>query len=168
MDNIEQHSVDGLSIDCESLIISLRRVPFNAFIMSRLLSDLAEAGINVDLISRTAPAKNTFDVSVILPEKELPKVRDIANNLGNDYKDIGIKINKSITRLHTQIFSIGNLYVFTSLLNSNHFKNPFILITSLRQNLVFYAIVCKWFYYIVSIHSQSVNKSGKYDIRLIS
>ncbi|MBQ3334446.1 MAG: ACT domain-containing protein [Eubacteriaceae bacterium] len=100
MDNIEQHSVDGLTIDCESLIISLRRVPFNAFIMSRLLSDLADAGINVDLISRTAPAKDTFDVSVILPEKELPKVRDIANNLGNDYKDIGIKINKSITRLN--------------------------------------------------------------------
>ena len=52
MVNIEKYPVDSLSIDCESLMISLKAVPFNKNIMSRLLDDLAAAGVNVDVISR--------------------------------------------------------------------------------------------------------------------
>jgi aspartate kinase len=100
MDKMESHSVDGLSIDCESLMISLKRVPFNNFIMSRMLGDLADANINVDVISRTAPVGDTFDVSVVVPEKDLPMVREIANDLGNDYSQIDITVNKNITRLN--------------------------------------------------------------------
>ena len=96
MDKMESHSVDGLSIDCESLMISLKRVPFNNFIMSRMLGDLADANINVDVISRTAPVGDTFDVSVVVPEKDLPMVREIANDLGNDYSQIDITVNKNI------------------------------------------------------------------------
>ncbi|MEG2419874.1 MAG: aspartate kinase, partial [Eubacterium sp.] len=81
---MESHSVDGLSIDCENLMISLKRVPFNNFIMTRLLKELAEADVNVDVISRTAPVNNAFDVSLIVLEKELHKVRDIANTLGEE------------------------------------------------------------------------------------
>lgn len=100
MPNIEKHPVDNLSIDCESLMISLKQVPFNKNIMSRLLDDLAAADINVDVISRTAPVSNTYDVSLLVPEKDLAKVRDIANDLGNDFKEIKITVNKHITRLN--------------------------------------------------------------------
>lgn len=100
MPNIEQHPVDSLSIDCESLMISLKQVPFNKNIMSRLLDDLAESGINVDVMSRTAPVGNTFDVSLLVPEKDLAQVREIANNLGNDFKEIKITVNRAITRLN--------------------------------------------------------------------
>ncbi|MDD4691939.1 MULTISPECIES: ACT domain-containing protein [Eubacterium] len=96
---MESHSVDGLSIDCENLMISLKRVPFNNFIMTRLLKELAEADVNVDVISRTAPVNNAFDVSLIVLEKELHKVRDIANTLGEEYPEIQISINQDITRL---------------------------------------------------------------------
>lgn len=96
---MEKHSVDGLSIDCENLMISLKRVPFNNFIMSRLLKELSEAGINVDVISRTAPVMDAFDVSIIVLENELEKVRDIVNTLGDEYPEIKITINKDITRL---------------------------------------------------------------------
>jgi len=100
MVNMESHSVDGLSIDCESLMISLKAVPFNNYIMSRLLAELAAVGVNVDVISRTAPVGDTFDVSMVVPEKELAKVIDITGNLGKDYGQIGIEVNKSITRLN--------------------------------------------------------------------
>lgn len=100
MPNIEKHPVDNLSIDCESLMISLKQVPFNKNIMSRLLDDLAAADINVDVISRTAPVSSTYDVSLLVPEKDLAKVRDIANDLGNDFKEIKITVNKHITRLN--------------------------------------------------------------------
>lgn len=100
MVNIEKHPVDSLSIDCESLMISLKAVPFNKNIMSRLLDDLAAAGVNVDVISRTAPVGETFDVSLLVPERDMASVREIANDLGSDFKMIGITVNKNITRLN--------------------------------------------------------------------
>lgn len=98
MGNMEKHSVDGLSIDCGSLMISLKRVPFGAYVMIRLLDDLAEADISVDVISRTAPVGDTYDVSIILSEDDLPKTREIINQLGDKFKDISIQLNKNITR----------------------------------------------------------------------
>lgn len=100
MINIEEHPVDSLSIDCESLMITLNRVPFNAHIMTRLLDDLAAAGINVSVISRTAPVGDTYDVSLIVPERHLAQIRDIANALGDDFEEVGITVNKNITRLN--------------------------------------------------------------------
>ncbi len=100
MINIEEHPVDSLSIDCESLMITLNRVPFNAHIMTRLLDDLAAAGINVSVISRTAPVGDTYDVSLIVPERHMAQIRDIANALGDDFEEVGITVNKNITRLN--------------------------------------------------------------------
>jgi aspartokinase len=100
MINIEEHPVDSLSIDCESLMITLNRVPFNAHIMTRLLDDLAAAGINVSVISRTAPVGSTYDVSLIVPERHMAQIRDIANALGDDFEEVGITVNKNITRLN--------------------------------------------------------------------
>jgi aspartate kinase len=96
---MEKHSVDGLSIDCENLMISLKRVPFNNFIMSRLLSELATAGVNVDIISRSAPVDNAFDVSLIVLESALPKVEQIIQGLSQSYPAVQISINTDITRL---------------------------------------------------------------------
>ena len=69
MINIEEHPVDSLSIDCESLMITMHNVPFGEYVMTRLLDDLAAASVNVSVISRTAPVGNTYDVSVIVPER---------------------------------------------------------------------------------------------------
>ena len=102
MVNIEKHPVDSLSIDCESLMISLKAVPFNKNIMSRLLDDLAAAGVNVDVISRTAPVGETFDVSLLVPERDMASVREIANDLGSDFKMIGITVNKNGIGMRTQ------------------------------------------------------------------
>ena len=97
--NMESHSVDGLSIECENLMISLKRVPFNNFIMTKLLKELADAKINVEVITRTAPVNNAFDVSLIVEDKELAKVRDIVNTLGDEYPEIQLTINRDISRL---------------------------------------------------------------------
>jgi aspartokinase len=100
MINIEEHPVDSLSIDCESLMITMHNVPFGEYVMTRLLDDLAAASVNVNIISRTAPVGKTYDVSVIVPERDLAKVREIANNLGDDFPEVGITVNKDITRLN--------------------------------------------------------------------
>lgn len=105
MAQMESHSVDNLTIDCENLMISLKRVPFNVFIMSRLLDELAEAGVNVDVISRTAPIENTFEVSLIVLEKKLAVVKEIVSELQESHPEISVSINKNITRL--SIHGIG-------------------------------------------------------------
>ena len=97
---IEKHSVDGLTIECDNLMISLKKVPFNHFIMNKLLQDLADAQINVDIISRTAPIMNAFDISVIVRETGWEEVEKIVNALGDEYPEIKISMNKDITRLH--------------------------------------------------------------------
>ena len=99
MMSMEQHSVDGLTIDCENLMISLKQVPFNNFIMSRLLDELALAQINVDIISRTAPVNDLFDVSLIVLEKDVGRVNRIVSKIRKAYPQITIIVDQDITRL---------------------------------------------------------------------
>lgn len=97
--NMEQHGVDGLTIECENLMISLKQVPFNVFIMSHLLDELAEAGVNVDIITRTSPVENHFDVSLIVFEKDYEKVEAITEQFRKRHPGITILVNREITRL---------------------------------------------------------------------
>ena len=92
---MESHSVDGLTVDHKNLMISLKKVPVNSIILTRCLSELSDADVNVDIITQTAPVKNAFDVSFIVLERDL----DIVNALGEEYPEIKITINKDITRL---------------------------------------------------------------------
>lgn len=96
---MESHSVDGLTVDHKNLMISLKKVPVNSIILTRCLSELSDADVNVDIITQTAPVKNAFDVSFVVLERDLEKVKDIVNALGEEYPEIKITINKDITRL---------------------------------------------------------------------
>lgn len=97
--NMEMHSVDGLTADRDDLLVSLKKVPAGSGVIIRCLKELSEAGVNVDIITQTAPIKKTFDVSFIVLESDLEKVKAIVNALGEAYPEIKITINKDITRL---------------------------------------------------------------------
>ena len=97
--NMEQHSVDGLTVSNQDLMISLKKVPVSSIILNRCLDALSAANVNVDIITQTAPVKNAIDVSFIVYASDLEKVRDIINALGDEYPEIKLVINKDITRL---------------------------------------------------------------------
>ncbi|MDO4287916.1 MAG: ACT domain-containing protein [Eubacterium sp.] len=96
---MEKHSVDGMAVSDQDLLISLKKVPVGSNILNRCLSALSEADVNVDIITQTAPVKNAIDVSFIVYVSDLAKVRDIINALGEEYPEIKLVINKDITRI---------------------------------------------------------------------
>ena len=97
--NLEMHCVDGISADTNDLMVSLKKVPAGSGIIIRCLSELADAGINVDIITQTAPVKKAFDASFVVLASELERVKAIVNAIGEEYPEIKITINKDITRL---------------------------------------------------------------------
>lgn len=98
-DFIENHPIDGIEIHNDDLMISMKKVPQSVGILERCLDELAEAKINVDIISQTYPVKNAIDVSFIVKIDALEKVVFIINELGDEYPEIKLNINKNITRL---------------------------------------------------------------------
>ena len=77
MSPMEQQAITGLAIDNDELMVSLKNVPFDMNITAQFFSDLAKKSINIDMISQTAPVYGAIDVSFIVLERDLEKVKDI-------------------------------------------------------------------------------------------
>ncbi len=96
---MEKHSVDGLTVSTQDLMVSLKKIPVTSSILTRCLGQLSDAGVNVDIITQTAPVKNAIDVSFIVFESDLEKVREVINQLGEEYPEIKLVINRDVTRI---------------------------------------------------------------------
>ena len=67
---------------CENVsAVSFNNVPLNKTVMEDTLRSVAEAGINVDMISMTAPTSEIFSFGFTMSDEDTPKLLGIVKKL---------------------------------------------------------------------------------------
>lgn len=72
--------VTKITVSEDVALVTFCRMPTDPSVMAGVFSDLASAGINVDMISQTAPQGRTVDLSFTIPSCDLLAVLDILNH----------------------------------------------------------------------------------------
>ena len=70
--NIDQKAKDitGLAVYDDEMMVSIKDVPYRSDVAAQLFADLAEAGINVDMISQTKPINDKMHISFSLSTED--------------------------------------------------------------------------------------------------
>jgi aspartate kinase len=70
--NITEQAKDitGLAVYDDEMMVSIKDVPYRSDVSAQLFADLAEAGINVDMISQTRPVNDLMHVSFSLSNED--------------------------------------------------------------------------------------------------
>lgn len=70
--NIDQQAKDitGLAVYDDEMMVSIKDVPYRSDVAAQLFADLAEAGINVDMISQTKPVNDKMHISFSLSTED--------------------------------------------------------------------------------------------------
>lgn len=76
---MKQH-LEKISITENMSLITLYRIPYAMDLLGTIFTELSERGINVDMISQTAPLGGAISISFTLPEEDLPKALAITGS----------------------------------------------------------------------------------------
>ena len=69
-------------------IITLSHVPHDPEVIAGIFSAIARAGINIDMISQTAPVAHSVDISFTLPDKSVAAATEALSALGGLRMDV--------------------------------------------------------------------------------
>ncbi len=99
MINLENHTVDGIIIDEEKMMITVKNAPTGSSVLTDFLNLISAAGINIDVISQTAPINSRIDIAVIVLADQRKAVEIVFNKLKERYPEIITVFNDQITCL---------------------------------------------------------------------
>lgn len=99
MINLENHTVDGMIIDEEKMMITIKNVRASSRVLTDFLKLIRDAEINIDVISQTAPIDNHIDIAFIVLSDQIEVVEGVFNKLKERHADIVTTINDQITCL---------------------------------------------------------------------
>ena len=99
MINLENHTVDGMIIDEQKIMITIKNALATSPVLTDFLILLRDAEINIDVISQTAPLNNHIDIAFIVLSDQIEAVESVFNKLKERYTDIVTTINDQITCL---------------------------------------------------------------------
>ncbi|NLN97742.1 MAG: ACT domain-containing protein [Eubacteriaceae bacterium] len=99
MINLENHTVDGMIIDEEKMMITIKNVRASSRVLTDFLKLIRDAEINIDVISQTAPIDNHIDIAFIVLADQIEVVEGVFNKLKERHADIVTTINDQITCL---------------------------------------------------------------------
>lgn len=97
--DMENAVVSGISLDQREAKISVIGVPDRPGIAYRILSPLAEANINVDMIIQNASSEGITDFTFTLPKIDLKKALSIIDEIARDIQAAEVRKNDSIAKV---------------------------------------------------------------------
>lgn len=66
-----------ISVKHDVAMVTVNNIPNDTSNLVRILSDIASLGVNIDMISQTAPLKDRFNLSFSLDHSELSKIPEV-------------------------------------------------------------------------------------------
>lgn len=74
---------------CEDVaLVTFHKVPAKLSLIAGIFSDFAKAGVNIDMISQTAPQGHNIDISFTLPSEHLIRVLEVVNKFRETHAQI--------------------------------------------------------------------------------
>ena len=80
-------------------LITLRNVPSDPCIISGVFETIANAQINIDMISQTAPFGKKLEISFTVDDKDFADVLKLSNKFREQYPDISALVNNENVKI---------------------------------------------------------------------
>lgn len=96
---METQAVTGLALQENCFMTTITHMPFNHQLVSKCFSELADAGILVDMISQTGPYDGNMSLSFTTLADDAEAVMTHVQKLFSPYKETHISHTKDITKL---------------------------------------------------------------------
>jgi aspartate kinase len=98
-ETMESAVVSGISLDRSEAKLSVIRVPDRPGIAFRILSPLAGAAINVDMIIQNASSEGFTDFTFTLPKADLARARQIVEQVAGEIGALEVRANDRIAKV---------------------------------------------------------------------
>lgn len=125
-------AITGLAVYDDELMVSIKNVPYDMTIVARLFSELAGAGINVDMISQTSPVDDRVHVSFSAPHDDADALRKVLDAFAKAYPDVTIDVNDDCVKMSVVGSGMkhhpGVASRFFALMTAQHF--PILMVTT--------------------------------------
>ena len=99
--NIDQQAKDitGLAVYDDEMMVSIKDVPYRSDVAAQLFADLAEAGINVDMISQTKPINDKMHISFSLSTEDRDLLDKVLPAFQAEYEGTEVTIRDDTVKL---------------------------------------------------------------------
>jgi len=96
---LDQKVVTNLYTNNEQAMVTINMLPDEPDIIAGIFNNLGRHGINVDMISQTAPVNGHINLSFTLPKESLEYASNIIDNIKENYPEVHADVFKDITQL---------------------------------------------------------------------
>lgn len=97
--SMEQTLVRGVALDLKQALMTLRMVPDKPGTLAKLFGLFANAHVNVDMITQSAPQVAAVDVSLTLPMEEIETARKVVPALRRKFPNLQTDIDAPVAKL---------------------------------------------------------------------
>ena len=105
--NLEENFIKGLSISDDVLMVTISNLEFKVENIAIVFEKLAEANINVDMISQTAPINGIVNLSFTASTDDYDVMKEVMQQLKKQYQEIDIELEDDITKV--SVIGVGML-----------------------------------------------------------
>jgi aspartate kinase len=81
-------------------LVTLRNVPYESSIIAEIFSAISENGINVDMISQTAPLSQSISVAFTIALDSMGQLLPIINSFKPKYPELNMELAPGMTKLN--------------------------------------------------------------------
>ena len=105
--NMEENVITELSISDDVLMVTISNLEFKVENIAIVFEKLAEANINVDMISQTAPINGIVNLSFTASTDDYDVMKEVMQQLKKQYQEIDIELEDDITKV--SVIGVGML-----------------------------------------------------------
>lgn len=87
--------ITDYTITEEVSLVTLTNIPFNTKLVSAVFTKIGVVGVNVDMISQTAPYKNSINLSFTISDNDFAKVLEVLGSIKKDVPDLTTVVNSN-------------------------------------------------------------------------
>lgn len=86
---------------CQNIaLVTLRNVPCESRMIGEILTTISQNGVNVDMISQTAPQGETISIAFSISMDAVGQLLPIINSLKPKYPELGMELSAGMTKVN--------------------------------------------------------------------
>ena len=99
---LDKDAVTHIYTNNEQVMVTVNRLPYKPVLIAELFGSLAKQGINIDMISQTAPVDDHINLSFTLPGQNLKQAVDTIAEVETSNPEIQTDVFENITQLSVE------------------------------------------------------------------
>ncbi|MBZ4646354.1 MAG: hypothetical protein PWR27_1824 [Petroclostridium sp.] len=96
---MNQNAITNLTVMSDVSLITLDNIPNKIQVLSNIFTAIAGEGINIDMISQTAPYRGIVNVSFTLPDNDLVKAINVLGKFKKDIPQLRVEVNSNNSKI---------------------------------------------------------------------